>query len=333
MYGLVTVFGGSGFIGAQAVRALAKGGFRVRAAMRRPGRGYRLRMLGDVGQIEVVQANIRAPSSVARALDGAEACINLVGVLSEQGRQRFQSVHAMGARNIAEAAAKAGVTRFVQVSALGAAPDAASKYARSKAEGEAAVRECLPQAAILRPSIVFGPQDDFFNRFGRMAAVSPVLPLIGGGRTLFQPVFVGDVAAAIAKCVADPATAGETFELGGPGVYSFESLMRLILEVTERHPLLLPLPFPLASLMGMAGDLQAMVMAPFLTTDQVVSLRSDNVASLGAPGLAALGVTPTALEAILPTYLNRYRRGGQYADLVEEAGQLGLHERTAAAAP
>ncbi len=317
MQGLVTVFGGSGFIGAQAVRALAKRGFRVRAAMRRPGRGYRLRMLGDVGQIEVVQANARNPASVQRALDGAQACVNLVGVLSEQGRQRFQSVHGMGARNIAEAAAKAGVTRFVQVSALGAAPDALSKYARSKAEGEAAVRESLPRAVILRPSIVFGPEDDFFNRFARMAIVSPVLPLIGGGHTLFQPVFVGDVAAAIAQCVADPATAGQTFELGGPGVYSFEALMRLILDVIERRPLLLPIPFAMANLIGMAGDLQAMLMAPILTTDQVAALRSNNVVSPGAQGLEALGVTPTTLEAILPTYLGRYRKGGQYADLVE----------------
>jgi NADH dehydrogenase len=317
MQGLVTVFGGSGFIGAQVVRALAKRGFRIRAAMRRPGRGYRLRMLGDVGQIEVAQANVRNPASVARALDGAQAGVNLVGLLSEQGRQRFQSVHGMGARHIAEAAAMAGVTQFVQVSALGAAPDGLSKYARSKAEGEAAVRESLPRAVIVRPSIVFGPEDDFFHRFGRMAATSPVLPLIGGGKTLFQPVFVGDVAAAVANCVADPSTAGQTFELGGPGVYSFADLMRLILDVTERRPMLLPMPFSVASLIGMAGDLQAMLMAPILTTDQVATLRSDNVVSPGAPGLKELGVTPTTLEAILPTYLGRYRKGGQYADLVE----------------
>ena len=317
MQGLVTVFGGSGFIGAQVVRALAKRGFRIRAAMRRPGRGYRLRMLGDVGQIEVAQANVRNPASVARALDGAQAGVNLVGLLSEQGRQRFQSVHGMGARHIAEAAAMAGVTQFVQVSALGAAPDGLSKYARSKAEGEAAVRACFPAAVILRPSIVFGPGDGFFNRFARMAALSPVLPLIGGGHTRFQPVFVGDVAAAVAQCVLDPATAGQTFELGGPGVYTFEALMKLILDAIGRRALLAPIPFPVASLMGMAGDLQAVLMPPILTSDQVASLRSDNVVSAGAAGLEALGVTPTALEAILPTYLGRYRKGGQYADLVE----------------
>jgi NADH dehydrogenase len=212
----------------------------------------------------------------------------------------------------------------VQVSALGAAPDGLSKYARSKAEGEAAVRAVLPEAVILRPSIVFGPEDDFFNRFARMASVGPVaaLPLIGGGKTRFQPVFVGDVAAAIAQCVVDPATGGRTYELGGPGVYSFEALMRLMLAAIQRKAILLPVPFPAASLIGVAGDLQARVMKPVLTTDQVASLRTDNVVSPGAAGLAALGLTPTALEAVLPTYLGRYRKGGQYADLVEEVPQV-----------
>jgi len=322
MQGLVTVFGGSGFIGAQVVRALAKRGYRVRAAMRRPGRGYRLRMLGDVGQIEVAQANVRHPASVARALEGAQGCVNLVGVLSEQGRQRFQSVHAMGAHTIAEAAAKAGAAHLVHVSALGAAPHALSKYARSKAEGEAAARHAFPGAVILRPSIVFGPEDDFFNRFARMAVASPVLPLIGGGHTRFQPVFVGDVAAAVAQGLSDLATAGQTFELGGPAVYSFETLMRMILELIERRAILLPIPFSAAGLIGMAGDLQAMLMAPILTTDQVAALRTDNVVSPDAQGLAALGVTPTGLEAILPTYLGRYRKNGQYADLVESIPQV-----------
>jgi NADH dehydrogenase len=230
----------------------------------------------------------------------------------------------MGAHVVAEEAVKAGVSRFVQISAIGAAPEAPSKYGRSKAEGEAAVRAALPDAVILRPSIAFGPEDDFFNRFARMASTPPiaVLPLIGGGKTRFQPVFVGDVAAAIAQCVADPATAGRTFELGGPGVYSFEALMRLLLAAIQRKAILLPIPFPAASLIGMAGDIQAMVMKPILTTDQVASLRTDNVVSPGAAGLAALGVTPTALEAVLPTYLGRYRKGGQYADLVEQVPQV-----------
>ncbi|HEX2843967.1 MAG TPA: complex I NDUFA9 subunit family protein, partial [Candidatus Limnocylindria bacterium] len=192
MQGLVTVFGGTGFVGHQVVRALARRGYRVRAAARNEGAGYRLRMLGDVGQIEVVQANIRNRASVERALDGAEACINLVAVLYESGRQRFQDLHVEGARTIAECAAGRGISRFVQVSALGADANAASKYARTKAQGEAAVREVIPSAAIVRPSIAFGPEDNFFNRFGQMATLSPVLPMVGA-QTRFQPVFVGDL--------------------------------------------------------------------------------------------------------------------------------------------
>jgi NADH dehydrogenase len=317
MQGLVTVFGGSGFIGAQVVRALAKRGLRVRAAVRNPGRGYRLRMLGDVGQIEVVQANIRVPASIERALSDAKACVNLVGVLHERGHQGFQSLHAQGARNIAEAAAKAGVSRFVQVSAIGASADSPSNYARTKALGEAAVREVMPGAVILRPSIVFGPEDAFFNRFGAMSVHSPVLPLIGGGGTRFQPVFVGDVAAAVAACVVDPATAGRTYELGGPAVFTFKALMELTARETGRHPLLLPIPFAIANLIGIGGDLMGALpipLAPPLTTDQVKQLRADNVVASGALGLAELGIQPTAVEAILPTYLYRFRRGGQYAD-------------------
>lgn len=317
MQGLVVVFGASGFIGAQVVRALARRGLRIRAAMRNPGRGYRLRMLGDVGQIEVFQANVRMPASVARAMEGAQACVNLVGVLHEHGRQRFQSVHGMGAQNLAEAAKAEGVARFVQISALGAAPDALSKYARTKAAGEAAVRERIKSATILRPSIVFGPEDDFFNRFAAMATRLPVLPLIGGGATRFQPVYIGDVAQAVATSVLDPGTAGKTFELGGPGIYSFRTLMEMILAETGRRCLLAPVPFPIARLIGMGGDVQSVVMPPLLTTDQVASLRTDNVVSRGAKGLADLGVTPTALETILPTYLWRYRKGGQYAELIE----------------
>ena len=314
MQGLVTIFGGSGFVGAQVVRALAKRGLRLRVAVRNPGRGYKLRMLGDVGQIEVVQANIRNPASIARALGGAQACVNLVGVLYEAGRQQFQAVHAMGARNIAEAAAATGVGRLVQMSALGADPESSSKYARTKAMGEAAVREVLPGAVILRPSIVFGQEDHFFNRFAAMSTLSPVLPLIGGGASRFQPVFVGDVAGAVASAVVDPATAGKTYELGGPGVYSFKALMQLMERETGRRPFLAPVPFPMASLIGLVGDLVAGIIPPPLTRDQVELLRADNVVSPDAAGLAELGVQPTALEAILPTYLYRYRKGGQYAE-------------------
>ncbi len=317
MQGLVTVFGGSGFVGAQVVRALAKKGLRVRVAVRNPGRGYRLRMLGDVGQIEVVQANIRTPSSIDRALEGAQACVNLVAVLNERGRQTFQALQAMGARNVAEAAAKVGVSRFVHISAIGADINSPSKYARTKAIGEAAVREIIPGATILRPSIVFGPEDDFFNRFAKMAVSSPMLPLIGGGMTRFQPVFVGDVAAAVANALFDPATAGKTYELGGPAVFTFKALLQLVCRETGRHRLLAPIPFPIAALIGAGGDLICALpipIAPPVTTDQVIQLRRDNVVQEGALTLADLGVTATALETIVPTYLHRFRRGGQYAD-------------------
>ena len=314
MQGLVTVFGGSGFLGVQVVRALARSGHRVRVAVRQPGLAYRMRMLGDVGQIEIVQANIRVPSSVARAVDGAQACVNLVGVLYEAGRQKFASLHVQGARNVAEAARDAGVARLIHISAIGADAESDSKYARSKAQGEAAVREAFPSATILRPSIVFGHEDHFFNRFGQMSALAPVLPLIGGGVTRFQPVFVADVAAAVANALQQPASAGAVYELGGPGIYSFKALLELICRETGHHPLLMPIPFPIASLIGAVGDLQSMIVAPFLTSDQVVLLRRDNVVGSGALGLADLGVAAASVEAITPSYLYRYRKGGQYAD-------------------
>lgn len=314
MQGLVTVFGGTGFVGRQVVRALAKRGYRVRAAARNEGAGYRLRMLGDVGQIEVMQANVRVRETVERALDGAEAVINLVGVLYEHGRQGFEALHVDSARTIAECAAAAGITRFVQVSAIGADPTAESKYARTKAAGEAAVREVIPSATIVRPSIVFGPEDSFFNRFGQMAALSPVLPMVGA-ETKFQPVFVGDLGAAIAAAAVEPAAAGQTFEIGGPSVYSFRELMEIVKRETGRKAILLPAPFPIAKLIGIAGDIQSRLMAPVLTSDQVELLRHDNVPADGAPGLAALGVSPTPVEAVVGTYLYRYRKGGQYAEL------------------
>ncbi len=314
MKGLVTIFGGSGFVGSQVVRALAKRGSRIRVAVRNPGRGYRLRMSGDVGQIEVVQANIRDADSVARALEGAEACVNAVAVLYEAGRQRFDTLHVDGARTIAVTARAAGIDRFTQISAIGADAGASSVYARTKAAGEAAVREIIPSAVILRPSVVFGPDDQFFNRFATMATVSPALPLIGGGDTLFQPVFVGDVAAAVAQAVWDPATAGYTYELGGPGIYSFKALMTLLLADIGRPRLLVPVPFPLARLLGKAGDLIAPLgLVPPITSDQVELLRTNNVVAPGALGLADLGVAANALEPIISTYLYRYRNGGQYA--------------------
>lgn len=320
MRGLVTVFGGTGFIGRQVVRSLAKQGYRVRVAARNVGRGYRLRMLGDVGQIEVVQANVRNPDSVDRALDGAEACVNLVGVLFESGSQGFQTIHTQGAKAIAEAAAARGITRFVQVSAIGADAQSPAKYARSKAEGEAAVRAAIPSAVILRPSVVFGPEDDFFNRFAAMASISPALPLPGGGATRFQPVYVADLAAAVAKVVTDPDCAGKTYELGGPGVFTFRELMAFVLLETGKRRLLAPLPWPVASLIGQLVAVTSVVgIAPVLTSDQVELLRSDNVVADGASGFDALGITPRSIEAIVPSYLYRYRRGGQYAATPEGA--------------
>jgi NADH dehydrogenase len=313
MQGLVTVFGGSGFVGGQVVRQLAKAGHRVRVAVRNPNLAYKMRMLGDVGQIEVVQANVRNAPSVARAVEGAEGVVNLVGVLWESGRQKFQTLHVMGAKTIAEQAKAAGVTRFVQISAIGADVDSASKYARTKAEGEAAVRAVFPGAVVIRPSIVFGADDKFFNKFGQMAALFPALPLIGGGETKFQPVYVGDVAAVVAQAVSSPAAEGLTYELGGPAVYSFKQLLEMILVETGRNRVLAPIPWFAASLIGKVGDLSPLT--PPLTSDQVESLKSDNVAGNGLPGLAEAGVIPTAVESVVPSYLYRYRKGGQYAEV------------------
>jgi len=315
MQGLVTVFGGSGFLGMQVTRALAKRGYRVRVACRRTNLAYRAPLMGEVGQIQVMQANVRMPSSIDRALEDADAVVNLVGVLFEQGRQRFQSLHAQGARNIAEAARARGIKTLIQVSAIGADAESASKYARTKAEGEAAAKAAAPTATVVRPSIVFGQDDDFFNRFGALAAVSPALPLPGGGETRFQPVFVNDVAAAIAACIMDPSTRGKTYELGGPAVFSFKQLMQLVLAQTQRNRLLVPLPWPLARAIGAVGDLMTVLpIAPPLTLDQVELLTQDNVVSGKLPGLTELGVAPTAVEAVVPTYLYRYRKGGQFAE-------------------
>lgn len=320
MRGLVTVFGGSGFLGGHIVRALARRGARLRVAVRNPGRGYRLRMLGDVGQIEIVQANIRDDASVARALDGAEACVNAVAVLHESGRQTFDALHVEGARRVAVAARAEGARRFVHISALGADAAAAALYPRTKAAGEAATRDILPGAVILRPSVIFGPGDHFFNRFASMALISPALPLIGGGETRFQPVFVGDVAAAVGQAIETPTTAGRTYELGGPSVYAFRALMELLLKEIGRARLLVPLPFGVAGVLGLAGDLvAAMGLTPPITTDQIELLRRDNIVSSDAAGLADLGVAASALEPIIPTYLYRYRKGGQYADLAADA--------------
>ena len=321
MQGLVTVFGGSGFVGAQVVRALARKGLRVRVAVRNTGRGYKLRMLGDVGQIEVVQANVRNKESIARALDGASGVVNAVGATYQAGRQTFDAVHVDGARAIAEVAASRGITAFVQLSGLGVDEGSASKYSAARARGEASVRAVLPGAAIVRPSVIFGPDDIFFNRLAQMVSLSPVMPLIGGGETKLQPVYVADVAAAVAAAVTDPKWAGQTLQIGGPAVYSFRELVELVMKETGKHRPLLPLPNGIAMLLGRLGEIQGAVLpiTPLVTRDQVVLLAEDNVVTPGAPGLAEVGVAPTALEPILPTYLYRYRKGGQFAEYMTPA--------------
>jgi uncharacterized protein YbjT (DUF2867 family) len=307
---VATIFGGSGFIGRYIVQRLAKHGWTLRIAVRRPDQALFLKPLGDVGQIVPMAANIRDERSVATAIEGADTVVNLVGILYESGRQRFSAVHADGVRRMARAAAGSGITRFLHLSAIGADPASPSLYARSKAAGEATLLEHFAKATILRPSIVFGPEDDFFNRFAEMARFLPALPLIGGGRTRFQPIYVGDVADAALKVLQDPATAGKIYELAGPRVYTFKELMQLLLSVIERRRLLLPVPFALATLQA---AILGLLPHPPLTLDQLRQLKRDNLPSGKFPGLAELGIQPTGPEAILPAYLEVYRRGGQFA--------------------
>ena len=297
----VTIFGGSGFIGRSIVRRLIEEGASVRVAARHPetAKDNFPRATGD--KIEAVHADIHNDAAVASAVRDADVVINLVAILYEKDRQTFRSLHVDGARRVAAAAKQAGATRMVQMSALGASPVSQSAYARTKAAGEQAVREVFAGATIVRPSIVFGPDDDFFNRFAGMASMSPALPLIGGGKSRFQPVFVEDVAAAFAAIVADPATAGKTYELGGPQVYTFRELMEILLEQMGSRRLLVPLPF-------IAAEAQAYVLEwlpkPPLTRDQVALLKSDNVLGGQESGLRDLGIEPTALESVLPTYIH-----------------------------
>lgn len=316
---LAVVFGGSGFVGRHVVRELAKRGWRVRVAVRRPHLAQFLRPLGTVGQIHLAQANIRYRDSVLHALDGADAVVNLVGILAKQGPQTFEAVQTDGARTIAELASEAGIDNIVHVSAIGADESSASQYARSKALGEKAMREAHPQSVIMRPSVIFGPEDDFFNRFAAMMALFRSVPLIGGGKTRFQPVYVDDVADAICAALENPVHRGKVFELGGPQAASFKELMTLTARIIDRRVLMLPLPFPIAGMMGGMGDLVAMlsfglVQAP-ITADQVRLLKADNVVSDGALGFEALGIAPDTMEAILPTYLYRFRKYGQFTEV------------------
>jgi len=309
---LITVFGGSGFLGRHLVRALARRHYRIRVACRRPDLAFHLQPLGRVGQIHAVQANVRHAGSIEAAVRGADAVINLVGILFERGRQRFDAVQNYGAEQVALAAA-AHDAQMIQISAIGADEDSSSTYARAKAQGENAVLSAKPDATIFRPSIMFGPEDDFFNKFAAMARILPALPLVGGGLTKFQPVFVGDVAEAIARAVDGQARNGATYELGGPAVRTFKELLEYVLEVTERRRMLIPLPFALAKLQ--ATFLQYLP-TPLLTPDQVELLKTDNVVSAAAEAdgrtLAGLGIEPTALQSIVPSYLWRFRKTGQF---------------------
>lgn len=312
---LVTIFGGSGFLGRHLVRALCKRGYRIRVAVRRPELAGHLQPLGRVGQIHAVPANLRYGKSVEAAARDADIVINLVGILYESGRQRFDAVQAFGAEAVALAAAAFGA-RLIHVSAIGADENSPSRYARSKGVGEKLVLAARPSATILRPSILFGPEDDFFNKFAAMARISPALPLIGGGATRFQPVFAGDVAGAALAAIDRQEAGGKIYELGGPEIRSFRELMQLMLAVIERRRLLVPIPFAAAKLIGTFFELTTALRKPLLTRDQVELLRGDNVVSPEAKRegrtLTDLGVEPLALAAEVPAYLWRFRKTGQF---------------------
>lgn len=325
--GLVTVFGGSGFIGRYAARQLVKKGWRVRVACRHVNTAGDVRLAGPPGWVDIMQANIRNRASIERALEGADAVVNLVGIMFEKGAQTFDGSQGEGAALLADVAAGKGITRFVHVSAIGADAESASDYARTKAEAEAAVRDSVPTATILRPSIVFASEDEFFNRFAALASspamsVFPVLPAIGGGKTRFQPVYAGDVAEAIAIAVDDAGTAGKTYELGGPRTYTFNELYDVILETIDRKRFKAPLPFFVAKPMGYLTAAVWRYIPPFswgflgdppLTGDQVELLKSDNVVAEDALTLKDLGVTELeSVEAIVPTYLWRFRDYGEF---------------------
>jgi NADH dehydrogenase len=314
--GLATVFGGSGFIGRHIVRRLAGEGWRLRVAVRDPEAGNFLKTMGEPGQVAVVQANLRDDASSTAALDQADLVINCVGLLYEGGAQTFEAVHAEGAGRIARAAAAAGAQQFVQLSAIGAAADSAARYGRSKWAGEEAVRQAFPDAAIIRPSVVFGPDDEFFNRLALLASLSPLLPLFGpspfdAGNMRLQPVYVGDVAEAVVRIVSRGE--GGVFELGGPEVLSYRQIMELVLTHTGRQALLLPLPFALARIKAFFFELMP---KPLITRDQLRMLEVDNIVGEGVPGLTQLGIKPTPIGTVLPGYLARFARGGLTPSIV-----------------
>jgi uncharacterized protein YbjT (DUF2867 family) len=304
------ILGGDGFIGRYVVKRLAERGYVLTVGGRAAASAKFLKLKGDVGQVGLVNIAIGDEALLPAFVANNDCVVNLVGILHEKGVQRFDMAHHVGPARLARLAREAGVERFVHISAIGADPRSHSAYARTKAAGEGAVRDAFPTATILRPSIVFGPEDQFFNRFAALAMISPVLPLIGGGETRFQPVYVGDVADAVVRCIEDSATAGRTYELGGPRVYTFRALIELLLAEIRRKRLLIDVPFGLAALQA---RLMSLLPTPPLTPDQVELLKRDNVVSSGALTLAALDIAATPVEAILPSYLDRFRRGGWYA--------------------
>lgn len=311
---LVTIYGGSGFLGRHVVRAIAKTGARMRVAVRRPELAGHLQPLGGVGQIVAVQANVRFPGSLIAAAEGADAIVNLVGILFPKGKQTFKAVQDEGARHVAEAVRASGARALVHVSAIGADPHAPSVYARSKAEGERAVREVFPEAVILRPSVVFGPEDDFFNRFAKLARMLPALPLFGGGHTKLQPVFAGDVAKVVVAGLSGQAEVLAPYELGGPEILTLKDVMQRVLDYTMRKRLLVPVPFWFAKMQG--AFLQWLPNPP-LTIDQVRLLEKDNVVSEAAKRdgrtLEGLGIEPIAIASVVPDYLEQFRPRGQFS--------------------
>lgn len=298
----ITIFGASGFLGRHIVRQLAKTGATIRVPTRDPDKALILKPMGDVGQIVPFRASVRSDASVDQAIGASDVVINLIGILYEKGRDTFQALHVEAPARIARLAREHGAKKFIHVSAIGADANSKSAYARSKAAGEQAVHTFFPDATIFRPSIVFGPEDSFFNRFARLSSVAPALPLIGGGLTKFQPVYVGDVAEAVKAALGNPDAVGETYELGGPSVYSFKELMELMLKETGRKRFLTPIPWPLAKLKATFLELMP---TPLLTRDQVELLKSDNVVRSKAKTLRHLNITPTAVEIVVPRYFNK----------------------------
>lgn len=321
---LVTIYGGSGFVGRYIARRMAKAGWRVRVAVRRPNEALFVKTYGTVGQVEPVLCNIRDDASVSQACAGSDAVVNCVGILAPTGKNTFESVQAEGAERVARTAAEHGVSRFVHISAIGADPDSDSTYARTKAKGETAVQAHMPGAVILRPSIVFGPEDQFFNRFAAMTRLGPVLPIVGA-ETKFQPVYVDDVAKAAELALRTDVAPG-LYELGGPDIQSFRELMHEMLQVIHRRRAVINVPIPIARVMGFGFDLVNRVslglLPALVTSDQVRNLQRDNVVSEDAMSLADLGIEPVALETVLPEYLWRFRPSGQYDAIKDSAKKL-----------